>query len=827
MGFIDLFRPKHRHSRAEVRLEAVRELGEDEIATLTEIARRDPDMKIREAALRKLSDPSLLNELAGDERDEALRTFIRRRVSELSVRRAIEARDDADAVDAVDRVTDPKLLTDIVRKAQSAAARQRAFLRLEDARSLVGVAQKAGDPQLRADAVARISEPKALRDLALGEATRAIQLLAIDRLDDATALRAVVERGKSKAVRQAAKEKLVTLGAQDKPADKEPKRKKQVDPAAEARLKQRKIEADMRRRAEEERKHATQEKKARLEAEHLERMQRIEAEEVAQKAAEEKRAEEKRARDTEVAELARRTHEREESSEEAERRRARDAEKAARQAEKEKKLAEKAERAKENALQLESLAARMEAMAAAEELKEAGALLKEAQGSAAVRGPLPSGSEALRARFDEARKRLAGRLNEVRETEDWRRFANVPKLEALITRAESLAKVVIGAVKLEEGQELDAQKVARELRAMQAEWKQIGRPPREKADMMWERFKAAADIIYEGNKKGIEALDEERQANLKMKEELCDKVEALVASSEAQDNPKAVSDQLKRLQEDWKGIGPVPRSDNERVWQRFRATLDQFFDARKAHHEKVGTERGVVVEQQLMLVGRAEALRDSTDYKGAADQLKTLQEQWKQLGPGKKPESDEAWKKFRAACDHFFERRKAYFAAQDESRTENLVKKEALVARAEQLAAEGVKDADAEIRALMGEWKTIGSVSKEQGDAIWARFGKALDALRGPAEPPIEVDPSHGKFEFGTLADKLRSVDAPAAKQSTVDPNSGAAPAATVAAPVPSPSPSPTPAPSPSPSPAPTESGTQDSWPAPEAWTLPDEPSKG
>src|SRR5262249_9386842 len=157
-----------------------------------------------------------------------------------------------------------------------------------------------------------------------------------------------------------------------------------------------------------------------------------------------------------------------------------------------------------------------------------------------------------------------------------------------------------------------------------------------------------------------------------------------------------------------KGIGPVPRSENERVWQRFRATLDKFFEARKAHHEKAGTERGAVVEQQLQLVGKAEALRDSTDWKGAADQLKALQGQRKPPGPGKKPESDEAWKKFRAACDQFFERRKAHFEAHDESRAENLAKKEALVARAEQLASEGVKDPDAEIRSLMGEWKKIG-----------------------------------------------------------------------------------------------------------------------
>jgi hypothetical protein len=124
--------------------------------------------------------------------------------------------------------------------------------------------------------------------------------------------------------------------------------------------------------------------------------------------------------------------------------------------------------------------------------------------------------------------------------------------------------------------------------------------------------------------------------------------------------------------------------------------------------------RGRVLEQQTALAAQAESLSLSTDWKGTVDKLKGLQDQWKQLGPGKKGESDEVWKRFRSACDKFFERRTAHFGEQDQEREANLAKKEALVAEAEKLAAaEEDVDADVKIRELMGEWKKIGPVAKD------------------------------------------------------------------------------------------------------------------
>ena len=763
MGLLDLFRPKWKHSRADVRLEAVRELGDDDVPTLREVALRDPEVKVRELALRRLPDAVVLAEVAREESVASLRELASRRASELSVRSAIDATDAQVATQAVARITEAKLLVDVVRRAATAEAKSAALAKIDDQRSLAEVVAKS-EGTLRDQAFARIKEPKVLRELALSESTtKAIQLRCISALSDGDMLRAVAERAKTKSLRQTAKDRLHALGLNvtaPEQAAKPKKQKKALDPAVEQRLLQRKIEADVRRRAEEERKLSVGDRKARLEGEHNAKMNNLEADEASSRASEAARAEQEVKEQLVRAERARARAAQEDLDDPAgaEKRAAAAAERAQRDAQKAAKEEERVAIARENAAQLESLVDRLEALSSGENEKEGGLAMKEALSSQAARGPLPEGSEGLRTRFENARRTLASKLAELREAEDWRRFTNVPKLEALITRAESLAKIVIGAIKLEEGEELDAPKVSKELKTMQSQWKEIGRAPREKADMLWERFKAACDIIYEGNKEKLDLVDGERAENLKMKEELCARVEALVESAEAQDNPKAVSEQLKVMQEDWKKIGAVPRAENDKVWTRFRTACDKFFVARKETFTKQDEVRGQTLGKQLELVKRAESLSSSQDWKGTADKMKALQDEWKALGPGKKGESDEAWTKFRGACDRFFEARKVHFDEQDSQRDGNLVKKEALIADVEKLAAgDLIADVDGKIRELMGEWKKIGPVAKEKGDDVWARFGAALDKIRNPDVPSLESLPSIGgqTFENSPFALKL------------------------------------------------------------------------
>ena len=906
MGLLDLFRPKWKHSRADVRLEAVRELGEDDLPTLREVALRDPEVKVRELALRRIPDAVALTELAREETVASLRELAGRRASELSVRSAIDSKDAEVAKQAVGRITDGKLLVDVIRRAVTPEARSAALAKIDDPRALAEVVQKS-EGALRDLAFARIKEPKVLRELALSESTtKAIQLRCISALTDGDMLRAVAERAKTKSLRQTAKDRLHALDLDTTVPEQSarPKKpKKQLDPAVELRLLQRKIEADMRRRAEEERKLTVGERTAKLEAEHKAKMDRLEADEASSRASEAAQAVEEAEEQRVRAERARLRAAKEDADdpEGAPKRAAAAAERAERDAQKAAKEQERFALAKENAAQLESLVDRLEALSSGENEKDGGLAMKEALSSQAARGPLPDGSEALRTRFENARRSLAAKLAELREAEDWRRFTNVPRLEALITRAESLAKVVIGAIKLDEGEELDAQKVSKELKTMQSQWKEIGRAPREKADMLWERFKAACDIIYEENKQKLDLVDGERAENLKMKEELCARVEALLESAEAQENPKAVSDQLKVMQEDWKKIGPVPRAENDKVWTRFRTACDKFFVARKETFTKQDEVRGATLGKQLDLVKRAESLSSSQDWKGTADKMKALQDEWKALGAGKKGESDEAWTKFRAACDRFFEARKAHFDEQDSQRDGNLVKKEALIADVEKLAAgDLIADVDGKIRELMGEWKKIGPVAKDKGDDVWARFGAALDKIRNPDVPSLDSLPAIGgqTFENSPFALKLGAkavspvvveaaqpqparqpvpepppVDVPAPAPikepepaPQPEPEAPPAPEPTPVVPVeeppsrapveipsrepigeppaqaaPSPASAPieVPAPAPAPSapltpievpsmPAPTETPTvaQDAWPAPEAWTLPDEPQK-
>jgi hypothetical protein len=302
----------------------------------------------------------------------------------------------------------------------------------------------------------------------------------------------------------------------------------------------------------------------------------------------------------------------------------------------------------------------------------------------------------------------------------------------------------------------DAKQAAKELKAAQAEWKSVGPAPREKHEALWERFKKAADDLHGKTRERFAELDEARAANLKKKEELCARVEALADSTDWKESGELI----KLLQEEWKAVGPTPKADSDAVWTRFRAACDRFFERKKAHFGQLDEERQANLKRQEELCARAEALADSSEWKSTAAELKALQAEWKTVGPAPRESADAVWTRFRAACDRFFERRKAAFAAEDSERAENLRKKEEMCARVEAMSGLDEEPGSA-IKKLMTEWKAIGPAPRDQADAVWERFRAACDRLRGeqaapqpaaPAAPPVEP------FRFTQLADQLAAV---------------------------------------------------------------------
>lgn len=475
----------------------------------------------------------------------------------------------------------------------------------------------------------------------------------------------------------------------------------------------------------------------------------------------------------------------------------------------------------QNLRKLEELAGVLEGLVETERVKEAQQKLKEVDAAAErlVKGALPrEGATEVKARLRDARLKVVARLQELREAEDWRRWAAVPRLEAVLVRLEALAQVPAeagaGAGAASEGAEaagegaeaaaaaasegaeaagegaeaasedteaaasgesaeaaaptqaaapvglrrpaLSIKDLPKELKALQSEWRSVGPPPREKRDALVQRYDAAVQKVQELCHGYFQARDAERAANLAAKEALCVRVEAMKDSTEW----KEATEIIKSLQEEWKGVGPVPKAQSDELWRRFRGACDHYFARLKQHTGQIAGERADNQRRQEELCARAESLAMSGDWKRAADELKALQAEWKETGPAPREVADDLWKRFRGACDRFFERRKAHWAELDEERAANLAKKEALCQTVEGLLSDEHEEQEAVdlIRQYMAEWKAIGPVPKDRADPIWDRFRTACDRLRQQRwePPPVHDEGFSVKLPLGDIAEKLR-----------------------------------------------------------------------
>jgi hypothetical protein len=203
-------------------------------------------------------------------------------------------------------------------------------------------------------------------------------------------------------------------------------------------------------------------------------------------------------------------------------------------------------------------------------------------------------------------------------------------------------------------------------------------------------------------------------------------MEALVAIAE--DEPEKAATEMRALQEKWKPVAAAPRSQAEALWTRFKTAQSQVYEKCKDFFAQQAAERQEALKKKEALCERAEALAESTDWVRTAEAMKTLQAEWKAVGPVTRGREKAVWERFRKACDTFFTRRQADMKQRKQDWGENLKRKEALIAEAEQLAQSTNWDqAAARLKALQVEWKSIGPVKKSKSDQVWERFRAACD----------------------------------------------------------------------------------------------------
>ncbi|MDE6446471.1 MAG: DUF349 domain-containing protein [Alistipes sp.] len=266
------------------------------------------------------------------------------------------------------------------------------------------------------------------------------------------------------------------------------------------------------------------------------------------------------------------------------------------------------------------------------------------------------------------------------------------------------------------------------LQKLHDEWRETGPVAGEYKEALWERFRQASARINKQHQEHFEALKAEQLKNLELKTELCAAAEELVAQpSTTRKEWNRASERLLEIQKTWKTIGFAPKKDNNRIYERFRAACDRFFDAKRRFYAGLKTEFDHNLQLKNELCEAAEALVNSEEWKKATDELIALQNRWKEIGAVSRRHSDAVWKRFRAACDRFFERKSSHFASVDGEYEANLQKKLALL---DEMEAADVRTGGYEvIREFQRRWGEIGFVPIRQKETVQKRYKAVVDSL--------------------------------------------------------------------------------------------------
>ena len=261
----------------------------------------------------------------------------------------------------------------------------------------------------------------------------------------------------------------------------------------------------------------------------------------------------------------------------------------------------------------------------------------------------------------------------------------------------------------------------KELQKLHEQWKDLGPVAKEYRDEIWERFRAATSVINKRYQAHFEGLKEQQVKNLQAKTALCEQVEAIAEkeiTSSTQWN--TLSKEIEEIQAKWKTIGFATRKDNQKIYDRFRAACDKFFERKRASLTEFKDSMNANLEKKMAIIEEAESLKTSTDWKATTDRLIELQKQWKEIGAVPRKKSEQIWKRFRAACDEFFTARDNRPAGQG-NLSANLAAKQALIEEIK--AFEGDESAAAE---FAKKWNEIGFVPFKEKDAVNAAYREAM-----------------------------------------------------------------------------------------------------
>lgn len=270
-----------------------------------------------------------------------------------------------------------------------------------------------------------------------------------------------------------------------------------------------------------------------------------------------------------------------------------------------------------------------------------------------------------------------------------------------------------------------------QLQKLHQEFRDTGPVTKELRDKIWNRFKAASTAVNRRHQQHFEALKETEQHNLDQKTVICEIVEAIeygeLKTFSAWENK---TQEVIALQNKWKTIGFAPHKMNVKIFERFRHACDDFFKKKGEFFKSLKEGFSENLEKKKALCEKAEALKDSTDWKATADALTKLQREWKTIGPVSKKHSDAIWKRFISACDYFFEQKNKATSSQRSIEVENMEKKKALIEKLSSIDENmDTEEAGTLVREIMKEWNAIGHVPFKEKDKLYKQYHTLVDQL--------------------------------------------------------------------------------------------------
>ena len=267
-----------------------------------------------------------------------------------------------------------------------------------------------------------------------------------------------------------------------------------------------------------------------------------------------------------------------------------------------------------------------------------------------------------------------------------------------------------------------------QLQKLHQQWREIGPVAKELREDLWSRFKAASTIINKRHQEHFEGLKAKEQENLEAKTAICEQIEnidfpALKSFKDWEEKNKEVI----ALQDKWKTIGFAPKKSNVKIFERFRAACDVYFNRKSEFYKNIKDEMEKNLALKKALCEKAEALKDSTDWKSTTEKMIALQKEWKTIGSVARKHSDAVWKRFITACDYFFEQKNKNVSSQKSVEQTNLAAKKALIEKINTIDEADHDEALATLKGYMAEWNEIGHVPFKEKDKIYKEYHEAVD----------------------------------------------------------------------------------------------------